>query len=68
MSAAVPRNRRAVEGVRVTVILLLLSVSACGRTNSPLPEGTSADNAQWAVVQEYHRPADGLGGAGRRHA
>ena len=53
MSAAVPRNRRTVEGVRVTIILLLLTVSACGRTNSPHLEGTSADNAQWAVVQEY---------------
>ena len=53
MSATVPQNRRTVEGVRVTIILLLLAVSACGRTNSPHPEGTSADNAQWAVVQEY---------------
>ncbi len=53
MSAAVPRNRRTVEGVRVTIILLLLTVSACGRTNSPHLEGTSADNAQWAVVQGY---------------
>ena len=53
MSAAVPRNRRTVEGVRVTVILLLLTLSACGRTDSPRPEETSADKAQWAVVQEY---------------
>ena len=53
MSTAVPRNRRTVEGVRATVILLLLTVSACGPTNSPRPEGTGADNAQWAVVQEY---------------
>ena len=53
MSTAVPRNRRTVEGVRVTVILLLLTVSACGPTNSPHPEATSAGDAQWAVVQEY---------------
>ena len=53
MSAAVPRNRRTVEGVRMTIILMLLTVSACGRTDSPHPEGTSADKAQWAVVQEY---------------
>ena len=53
MSAAVPRNRRTVEGVRVTIILVLLTVSACGRTDAPHPEGTSADKAQWAVVQEY---------------
>ena len=53
MSTAVPRNRRTVEGVRVAVILLLLTVSACGRTDSPHPEETSADKAQWAVVQEY---------------
>ena len=53
MSAAVPRNRRTVEGVWVTIILLLLTVSACGRTHSPHPERTSAGNAQWAVVQEY---------------
>ena len=53
MSTAVPRNRRNVESVWATIILLLLTVSACGRTNSPHPEATSADNAQWAVVQEY---------------
>ena len=53
MSAAVPRNRRTVAGVWVTSILLLLTVSACGRTNSPHPERTSADNVQWAIVQEY---------------
>ena len=53
MSAAVPRNRRTVEGVRVTIILVLLTVSACGRTDSLHPEETSADKAQWAVVQEY---------------
>ena len=53
MSTAVPRNRRTVEGVWVTIIPLLLTVSACGRINSPHPEGTNADNAQWAVVQEY---------------
>ncbi len=53
MNTAVPRNRRTVEGVWVTTILLLLTVSACGGTNSPHPEGTSADRAQWAVVQEY---------------
>ncbi len=53
MSTAVPRNRRTVEGVWVTIILPLLTVSACGRTNSPHPKGTNADNAQWAVVQEY---------------
>ncbi len=53
MNDAVPRNRRTVEGVWVTIILLLLTVSACGRTNSPHPERTSADNAQWAIVQEY---------------
>ena len=53
MSTAVPRNRRTVEGVRVAVILVLLTVSACGRTNSRHPEGTGADRAQWAVVQEY---------------
>ena len=53
MRAAVPRNRRNVEGVWVTIILLLLTVSACGGTNSPHPEGTSAGNAQWAIVQEY---------------
>ncbi|MCY4122473.1 MAG: TlpA disulfide reductase family protein [Acidobacteria bacterium] len=52
MSAAVPRDRRTVEGVWVTMILLL-TVSACGGTDSPHPERTSADNAQWAVVQEY---------------
>ena len=44
MSTGVPRNRRTVEGVRVTVILLLLTISACGRTDSPHPEGTGADN------------------------
>ncbi len=53
MSTAVPRNWRTVEGVWVTIILLLMTVSACGRTDSPHPERTSADNAQWAVVQEY---------------
>ena len=53
MNDAVPRNRRAVEGVWVTIILLLLTVSACGGTNSPHPERTGADNAQWAIVQEY---------------
>ena len=53
MSTAFPRNRRTVERVWVTIILLLLTVSACGGTNSAHPEGTSADSAQWAVVQEY---------------
>lgn len=53
MSTAVPRNRRTVEGVWVTIILLVLTVSACGRTNSPHAEATSAANAQWAVVREY---------------
>ena len=53
MNTAVPGNRRAVEDVWVTIILPLLTVSACGGTNSPHPEGTSADNAQWAVVREY---------------
>ena len=53
MSTAVPRNRRTVERDSVTIILLLLTVSACGRINSPHPEATSADDAQWAVVQEY---------------
>ena len=52
MSTAVPRDRRTVEGVWVTMILLL-TVSACGGTDSRHPERTSADNAQWAVVQEY---------------
>ena len=68
MSAAVPRNRRTVEGVRVTIILVLLTVSACGRTDSPHPEGTSADKAQWAVVQEYFDLQAAWGGTGRRHA
>ena len=49
MSAAVPRNRRTVEGVRVTIILVLLTVSACGRTDAPHPEGASADKAQWRL-------------------
>ena len=53
MSVAVPRNRRTVEGVRVTIILVLVTVSACGRTDSPHPEAPSAGDAQWAVVQEY---------------
>lgn len=53
MSTAVPRNRRTVEGVWVTIILVLLAISACGRTNSPRSRGTSADDARWAAVQEY---------------
>ncbi len=53
MSTAVPRNRRTVEGAWVAIILLFLTVSACGRTNSPHPEATNADDAQWAVVQDY---------------
>ncbi len=53
MSTAVPRNRCAIGGVWLTIILLLLTVSSCGQTDSLHPEATSADNAQWAVVQEY---------------
>ena len=68
MSAAVPRNRRSVEGVRVAVILPLLTVSACGRTDSPHPEETSADKAQWAVVQEYLYLQAAWEETSRRHA
>jgi len=51
MSTAVPRDRRTVEGVWVTMILLL-TAPACGGPDSRQPDRTSAANAQLAFVKD----------------
>ena len=50
MSTATSPCRLSVE---VVAVLLLLTISACGRTDSPHPEATGVDDVQWAVVREY---------------